>query len=140
MGASSSRRLGWLRKISFEETQSCLISDSVSCTCFVVRPTFAPVSRRIISSSTASSINNFQPKKNKKKKPNSLFLSFSFFFFFFGITERKAIRTNYGQKDPILTAEQLFVKAKAIERERERERKREQYQKERTLNRTAKKI
>jgi guanylate kinase len=71
IGASSSRRLGWLRKISLDTTQSCRISASERCTCFVVRPTFAAVSRRITSSSKAASIKNrldtTQPHKEQKR-------------------------------------------------------------------------
>lgn len=56
MGASSSSKLGCWRKMSLEATQSCLISDSDSWTCFPGRANRTSVSRRIMSSSTASSI------------------------------------------------------------------------------------
>jgi hypothetical protein len=77
IGASSSRRLGWLRNISLDTTQSCRISASVRCTCFVARPTFAAVSRRITSSSKATSITKKNPSRKdstsqraKEKRPN----------------------------------------------------------------------
>ena len=56
MGASSSSKLGWLMKMSLEATQSCLISDSESWTCFPGRANRTSVRRRIMSSRTASSI------------------------------------------------------------------------------------
>ena len=55
MGASSSRRLGWWRKISLEWKQSFLISDSDSCTCFPGLP-LTSSNRLIISSKAAESI------------------------------------------------------------------------------------
>ena len=68
IGASSSRRLGWLRKLSLEATQSCLISASFSWTCLVVLPFLAPTSLLMISSSKFSSI---QKKTLKKRNPFS---------------------------------------------------------------------
>lgn len=56
MGASSSRRLGWLRKMCLAVEQRCLISSSVNCTCFVVFPCLAPNNLFITSSTTLSSI------------------------------------------------------------------------------------
>lgn len=56
MGASSSSKLGCWRKISLEATQSCLISDSESWTCFPGLANRTSVSRLIMSSSTAGSI------------------------------------------------------------------------------------
>nr|DAD19056.1 TPA_asm: hypothetical protein HUJ06_020519 [Nelumbo nucifera] len=56
MGASSSRRLGWLTKISLDEVQSCRISASVSWTCFDARAVFASRRRLMISSNKFSSI------------------------------------------------------------------------------------
>lgn len=56
IGASSSSKLGWRRKISLEATQSCLISDSESWTCLPGLPDRTSVSLLIISSSTAGSI------------------------------------------------------------------------------------
>ena len=58
-GASSSKRLGWLKKISFETTQSCLISASESCTCFPGRP-LTSSSLSIIPSRTLRSIPKFK--------------------------------------------------------------------------------
>lgn len=62
IGASSSRRLGWLRKTSFEAKHSCFISGSVRCACFAFFPSFVSKSRRIISSSKFSFIVATQPK------------------------------------------------------------------------------
>jgi len=56
IGASSSSKLGCWRKISLEAEQSCLISASDNWTCFPGRDNRTSVSRRIMSSSTASSI------------------------------------------------------------------------------------
>lgn len=71
MGASSSSKLGWLRKISLDIAQSCLISASVSCTCFVALPFFDSKSRLIISSTKFSSIpaDWLQSEKPKTKNP-----------------------------------------------------------------------
>lgn len=52
MGATSSRRLGWERKISLAVTQRCRISVSVSCTFFPVALCFFPSSNRRMRSST----------------------------------------------------------------------------------------
>jgi len=56
IGASSSSKLGCWRKISLEAEQSCLISASDNWTCFPGRDNRTSVSRRIMSSSTVSSI------------------------------------------------------------------------------------
>lgn len=56
MGASSSRRLGWLMKISRDAAQSCLISDSVSCTNFPGFEDRTSISLSIILSKTTGSI------------------------------------------------------------------------------------
>lgn len=56
IGASSSSKLGCWRKISLEAKHNCLISASESWTCFPGRANRTSVSRRIMSSSTASSI------------------------------------------------------------------------------------
>lgn len=65
MGASSSSRLGWLTKISFDAPQSCRISASVSCAFLTVRPPLTSKSRRMMSSSTAASI-GINCKRRKK--------------------------------------------------------------------------
>uniref|UniRef100_A0A0A9D2I4 Uncharacterized protein n=1 Tax=Arundo donax TaxID=35708 RepID=A0A0A9D2I4_ARUDO len=56
IGASSSRRLAWLRKISRETEQSWRISDSESCTCFPGRAVRTSSRRRRMSSRSAASI------------------------------------------------------------------------------------
>ena len=68
IGASSSRRFGWLRKTPLEAKQSCLISASVKWTCFVVLPFFASTNRRIMSSSKLSSIITNPSKKQTLTK------------------------------------------------------------------------
>lgn len=62
IGASSSRRLGWLRKTSLEAEQSWRISTSSSFACFAVLPLFVSNSRLIISSTKLSSILSKSPK------------------------------------------------------------------------------
>lgn len=56
MGASSLRRLGWLMKIWREATDSCLISDSLSCTNLPGLEDRTSISLSIILSKTAGSI------------------------------------------------------------------------------------
>jgi hypothetical protein len=56
MGASSSSRLGWCRKISLAAAHSCLISDSDNCAFFPGLIFFTSSSRRMTSSSKAGSI------------------------------------------------------------------------------------
>lgn len=57
-GASIWRRLGWARKISFEDTHSCRTSGSESCTCFDPFPAaaFGAMSLAMMPSNKASSI------------------------------------------------------------------------------------
>lgn len=75
MGASSSRRLGWLIKISRDATQSCLISDSVSCTSFPGFEDRTSISFSIILSNTTGSISSLPPTTTTTPSP---FLSFGF--------------------------------------------------------------
>ncbi|GER26256.1 RNA-binding (RRM/RBD/RNP motifs) family protein [Striga asiatica] len=56
MGASSSRRFGWAAKISRDAKQSCLISDSASCTSFPGFEDRTSISFSIILSNAAGSI------------------------------------------------------------------------------------
>ena len=55
IGASNSRRLGWLMKISLAVKHSCRISCSVNCTCLPGLPFLTSKSGSIISSKIASS-------------------------------------------------------------------------------------
>ena len=73
IGASSSRRFGWLRKISFDVTQSIRISASVNCTCLGVRPFFASTSRLMMSSNNSPSISDTQTPQTLASR--KLFLS-----------------------------------------------------------------
>jgi len=66
-GASSSKRLGWLEKISLETRQSCLISGSESCTCLPGLP-LTSSSLLMIPSRTARSIRSLRFQKSIKER------------------------------------------------------------------------